>query len=369
MILTGGSKISNYINMDTSTGIVLDFIGGEPLLEVELIDAIMDYFVKRAFELEHPLATRYKICISSNGTLYFTKPVQDFINKWHRHLALGISIDGNKTLHDACRVFPDGSGSYDISIAAALDYMKRFGFLGSKMTVAPGNVAFVDEAVESMLDNGYTEIFLNCVYEQGWDIEHAKTLYQQLKMLADRLIRTEEDVYISMFDRQVGHRLPEDDNKNWCGGTGLMLTFNPDGVAYPCIRYTESSIDGDQPSFRIGDLDSGIAVADEDRARVDFLNSINRRSQSTDECWNCPINAGCAWCSAYNYQVTGTPNKRVTFICPMHKARVLANCYYWNKLARKQGSAERYSLDMPREWAEEIAGDETDMLFELAKED
>lgn len=369
MLLAGGPEISQYIDTNNLSGIVLDFIGGEPLLEVDLIDEIMDYFVKRAFELDHHLATRYKICISTNGTLYFTEPVQKFIKKWHRHLALGISIDGDKVLHDSCRVFPDGSGSYDLAIAAALDYMDKYGFLGSKMTVAPGNVRYVDEAVESMLDNGYTEIFLNCVFEKGWEIEHAKTLYQQLKLLADRLIETEEDVYISMFDRWIGHRLPETENQNWCGGTGLMLTFSPDGVAYPCIRYTESSINGEQPSFRIGDLDSGVAVLKEDRERVDFLNSIDRRSQSTDECWNCPIASGCAWCSAYNYQVNGTPNKRATFICPMHKARVLANCYYWNKLARKQGSKDRYSLDMPREWVEEIAGPETDMLFGLAEEE
>ena len=61
------------------------------------------------------------------------------------------------------------------------------------------------------------------------------------------------------------------------------------------------------------------------------LEQITRRSQSTDECYNCPIASGCSWCSAYNYEIYGTPNKRTTFICPMHKARVLANIYYWNK--------------------------------------
>ena len=45
--------------------------------------------------------------------------------------------------------------------------------------------------------------------------------------------------------------------------------------------------------------------------------------------------AGCGWCSGFNYEETGTPNKRITYICNMHKARVLANLYYWNKIYLK----------------------------------
>ena len=41
-------------------------------------------------------------------------------------------------------------------------------------------------------------------------------------------------------------------------------------------------------------------------------------------------------CAGWNYQENGTVNSRSTNICPMHKARVLANCYYWNM--KKQGS-------------------------------
>lgn len=54
------------------------------------------------------------------------------------------------------------------------------------------------------------------------------------------------------------------------------------------------------------------------------------------------------WCTAYNYQIFGTPNKRATFICPMHKARVLANEYYWHL------AGEEYSIEMPEQWRREI---------------
>lgn len=370
MLLASDEMSCKYITCDKITGIVFDFIGGEPMLEVNLIDKIMDYFLEQAFLKESHLAYRFMISISSNGTLYFTPDVQKFIKKWNRHLSYSISIDGNKRLHDACRVFPDGSGSYDIAIAAARDYMKKYGKIGSKMTISPDNVSYVSEAVKELASNGYDEIFLNCVYEKGWELQHAKILYQQLKELADTFAEQENPPYMSIFERYIGAPLSESNNQNWCGGTGCMLAFDPDGKAYPCLRYMESSLAGQQDAYVIGDLKTGIMNTKLYEKRVDDLKKITRRSQSTDECWNCPIASGCSWCSAYNYQETGTPDKRVTYICIMHKARVLATSYYWNKRFRKFNDEERFALTIPDEWALPIVGEkELEMLKRIAEVD
>lgn len=366
-ILSGDEKSEKYMAFSQIAGIVFDFVGGEPFLEIELIDGIMDYFVEKAFLIGHPLATKYKISMSTNGTLYFTEAVQKFINKWHDHLSLSVSVDGNKRLHDACRMFHDGSGSYDLALSAALDYRDRFGYIGSKMTIAPGNVDYVAEAVSEMLNNGYREIFLNCVYEDGWTLQHARTLYLQLKRLADTLLEMNGNVFLSIFQEHIGHKMNASDNENWCGGTGYMLAFDPDGNAYPCLRYTPTSMCGQREPYSIGNLDDGIGMTEADAQKVDLLNRITRKSQSTEECWNCPIASGCAWCSGYNYQVFGTPDKRATFICIMHRARVLANCYYWNKLYQKLGQNKCYELDIPEEWGREIAEEDYDMLQELAE--
>ena len=53
--------------------------------------------------------------------------------------------------------------------------------MGSKMTIAPQNVSYVYEAVKNLIELGYKEINLNCVFEEGWTSEHAKILYNQLK--------------------------------------------------------------------------------------------------------------------------------------------------------------------------------------------
>ena len=90
---------------NTAPAIILDFIGGEPLLEIELIDKTVEYFKRKAFQLRHPWAYYYMISISTNGVLFEDEPVQEFIRKNYGHLSIGISIDGDKALHDSCRVF------------------------------------------------------------------------------------------------------------------------------------------------------------------------------------------------------------------------------------------------------------------------
>lgn len=353
MLLAGDEKLSGYIDIKSSPAIVLEFIGGEPFLEVELIEQICDYFVNTAIEMCHPWATMYAISICSNGVLYFDNKVQHFLNKYKDRLSFSVTIDGNKKLHDACRVFHDGTPSYDMAVAAAKDWMSRGFYMGSKITIAPGNLSYLYDAIVHMVELGYDEINANCVYEEGWTIEHAREFYKQLKRVADYWLDNNlvETHYLALFNESFFRPKQEDDLTNWCGGTGSMLAMDPDGYLYPCIRYMESSLGTDRKPLRIGHVDIGIAQTKCDKKCVDCLNAVDRKTQSTEECFYCPIAEGCSWCSAYNYQKNGTPNSRCTYICEMHKARSLANAYLWNKYYRKQKIEKRFKIYCPDEWA------------------
>ena len=366
ILLEGNNE---YINKSNTDGLIVDFIGGEPLLQIELIDQIATYLYDQMIKKNHPWLLKTRMSICSNGLLYFDETVQRILTKWAKYLAFNISIDGNKRLHDSCRVKADGSGSYDIAIAGVKDWMAKGYKMGSKMTLAPENVAYTYEAVVSLIENGYDDINLNCVYEKGWEQEDATTLYYQLKKLADYVIDNKlyDTHYISMFKENIGKNLSPEENGNWCGGTGAMIAVDYKGDIYPCIRYMESSLGDNVKPLIIGNVYDGIMKKQCEKDCVACLNSITRRSQSTDECFDCPIGEGCAWCSAYNYEVFGTPNKRATYICEMHKATVLANVYYWNKVYREKGNEKRFENYCPDEWALKIIPqEELALLKELA---
>ena len=369
--LLNADKSNTYINPTISPAIILDFIGGEPLLHIDLIDKICDYFLDQAIKKHHPWATAYMFSICSNGVLYFDSRFQKFIKKNRSHLSFSISIDGNKKLHDACRVFPDGSGSYDIAIKGVKHYREFWhGRMGSKMTLSPENIKYTYEALQNLVELGYTQIFANCVFEKGWNYDHAKVFYCQLKQIADYLLESDKykDISISIFDENIGKPMFKNDLNNWCGGTGDMLAVDWKGDIYPCIRYMESSLGTKVPPLIIGNVDTGIMVTEQQQQCVKCLKCINRRTQSTDKCFYCPIGKGCAWCSALNYQYFGTPNKRATYICPMHQARVLANVYYWNKVYKRANFDKVFKNYVPDEWALKIVDEnELRLLKELEK--
>lgn len=371
LLISGEKGMKDYVGIENSPAIVLEFIGGEPFLEIDLISQICEYFETKCAEEMHPWATRHMFSICSNGTLYRDEKVQAFLYKYSNRLSFSITIDGNKELHDSCRVFPDGSPSYDLAYSAAQDWMKKGFYMGSKITIAPGNLPYLEAAIKNMIDSGYDEINANCVYEEGWNAEYAKDFYQRLKNISDYFDENnlKEKVFLSLFSETgIGDLIPPSENSNWCGGTGMMLACDPDGKFFPCIRYMESSLGTDKPPLTIGDVDNGIGQRQCEKDCLKCLDSITRRSQSTDECFNCPIGSGCSWCSGYNYQIFGTPNKRATYICIMHKARVLANTYFWNQYYIKNNIPKRLKVNCPKEWALEIISEEEyNFLIELSK--
>lgn len=369
MLLSADENSNEYINPTNTNGIIIEFIGGEPLMETKLISRITDYFVSEMIRLRHPWATRYRISICSNGVHYFDEDWQEYMRRHRKNLSFSISIDGCKELHDACRVFPDGSGSYDIAMAGVRHFVDVMGGdMGSKMTLAPANIGYTFRAVKGLIEAGYDDINLNCVYEEGWTAEHAKTLYEELKKTADYIIDNGlfEKLDLSIFEKTFFRAKNPDDLQNWCGGAGSMISVDWKGDIYPCIRYMESSLGNDQEPMIIGNVYDGIMTTEKQCSCVKCLWAVDRRTQSTDECFYCPIAEGCSWCTAYNYQVFGTPDRRATFICVMHKARALANAYYWNRGYRTAGENKRMKINIPKDWALEIISPgEWDMLKKM----
>ena len=375
LLVEDSYKDDTYVSIKTTPALVIEFIGGEPLLEIELIDQITDYIRWKLISENHPWANKIIFSMISNGVLYFEPKVQEYLTKNKGVVSFGISLDGCRDLHDMCRVFPDGTGSYSLAEAGCKHYMANYeSKMLTKMTIAPANVTWVFEAFKNLYHLGYETIHANCVYEKGWEIEHAKILYEQLKLVADFIVDNdlEEKLVFTMFSSEDCKPMVDEDNQNYCGSTGCMLACDPDGQICPCIRFMKSSLGDEIGDFTLGNITDGIGNTEEHKNNINILDNITRRSQSTDECWNCPIGRGCGWCTAYNFQKTGSPDKRCTYICWMHRARSLANVYYWNKAYQKheEDKDTRYKLYLEKEHALQIISEEEyNMLLELSKQE
>lgn len=363
--------VNGYYDSQFSNSVILDIIGGEPLLNIEVVDYITEYFKYKAFKMNHPWATNYMVSISTNGTLYFDEKVQEYIKRNRDNLSFGITIDGNKELHDKCRLFHNGEGSYDIVESAVLDYVKTSSSPQTKITLSPDNVSYLTEAIKNVGSLGIKGAYTNFVFEEGWSIDNAKTLYSEMIKLADYLLDNEKytDLYCSLFDETIGKPLVE--TRNWCGGNGSMLAISPDGTCFPCIRFMQYSLNKskEQP---IGNIYDGLE-SKECNPWLCALKDIDMVTQCQHEdnkkCLTCDVATGCSLCTGYNYDYYGDPNHKATFICDMHRARVLANTYFWNKLYRQLGINKSFKLNLDKKTALKIIDDEEfDLLINLSDE-
>ena len=326
--------------------VIWDFIGGEPFLEIDLIDKICDYLKTEMYRRNHHWFNSYRFSFSTNGINYHTEKVQRFIEKNHNHLSIGITIDGTQRKHDLNRIWKtpgmeegiqpkpeEEQGSYKDVVRNIPLWLEQFPGAGTKVTISSADIPYIKESVLHLYSLGIKEVNINCVFEAVWHEGDDRLFEQQLTELADAIIdgRLYEEYACSFFQEHIGKPMDhEHDNQNWCGA-GMMLAVDAAGMFYPCTRFAQYSLRS-KPAWIIGNVHDGI---DKNKLRP-FL-TLDRCTQSIEECINCEVASGCAWCQGENYDAadTHTVYQRATAICKMHKARVRANNYYWNKLFRK----------------------------------
>lgn len=332
---------------DFSEGsVVWDFIGGEPFIEINLIDQICDYLKTEMFRLNHHWFNSYRFSFATNGINYHTEKVQQFIKKNRQHLSIGITIDGTKRKHDLNRIWKTNDmekgimpkpeeerGSYDDVVKNIPLWLSQFPDDSTKVTISSADIPYIKESVLHLYSLGIKEVNINVVFENVWQEGDDSKFEEQLLSLADDIIDGGyyENYACSFFSENIGKPMDAKiDNNNWCGA-GMMLSIDAAGNFYPCTRFAAYSLRSKNPII-IGNVHDGI---DKNKLRP-FL-TLDRTTQSPKECIECEVASGCAWCQGENYDAadTNTIYQRATAICKMHKARVRANNYYWNKLYRK----------------------------------
>lgn len=308
--------------------VIFDFIGGEPLLEIDLISKVSDYLVESMKKTNHPWLNNYSFRFTTNGLNYSSDKVQQYIKKYHDRLSVQISIDGSKRKHDLNRVFVNGEGSYGKLIPNVQLWIEQFGEKASSFTViSHDDLPYISESIIHLIDLGIRNLAVSLVVEDVWKPHDDIVLEKELMTVADYIIdkRLWDMVDMSMLRKEIGKEEKEE-HIFPCGNP--MYVFDASGNIYTCVRFVDFSLRSKEPRI-IGTLQKGI-----DYNKLRPLLAYNRKSSYPQKCIDCEIGVGCRWCPAENYDAseTGTIFKRTTTVCQLHKATIRVKNYYWNKI-------------------------------------
>lgn len=327
---------SDHEEMFEQDSVVFDFIGGEPFLEIDLIDRICDYLEVQMHRVNHHWADSYMFSMTTNGINYDSSKVQEFVRKHADHLSITITLDGTPQKHNLNRIWKSADsckekerGSYDDVARNIPLWLSQFPDAATKVTISSADIPYICESVLHLFGLGIHNVNINCVFENVWNPDDDILFEQQLRLLADAMVdqKLYENNYCSFFDRSIGHPLDRRTDHNWCGA-GRMLSIDAEGNLYPCTRFAKYSL-REKPPRIIGNVYHGV-----DQNMLRPFKCLTRSIQSTKECFECQVASGCAWCQGENYDAadSATIFQRSTAICKMHKARVRANEYFWSRI-------------------------------------
>ena len=322
-------KAIDYVlaNSIDTKDISFGFYGGEPLLEMELIEECIKYVRENCIDKD------ISFTITTNGTLLTCANYEWLTNNG---VDILISLDGPKEIHDSARKYADGKGSFDDIIKNVFDIQSKFPDAKDKLRfMAVANPEIQDSCIPQLytMDEIFPEYnvnlnFINDLYAEapiGYSEEFNATIRQEraklfLYMLGkldrsrvSRLVIEAEDDIVSKYKllkRIKG--LPQICHPGGPCLAGVHRLFvNVDGVFYPCERVSETS-----NMMKIGNVDSGICV--------EKANTINNVGKTTaEECIKCWAILHCSMCAAFSDDLSEFSTKKRLAQCASSKFQVV----------------------------------------------
>ncbi len=314
-------------------GLILDFIGGDSLMDPKLLEDIMDYFKMRTRLLRHRWRDNWRISISTNGTLFGREDVRSFLEKYKETVSLSISVDGCPAIHDKNRPFPDGSGSMKV-IEEHLPWLKDYvgcSRLSTKSTLNKDSIPYLFESLKYMVNLGFIYINQNFIFEDmGLSEEDYKLLDEQMALCVDYMLTLDDSIYWGMIDKRFldatnyETNCAAHPNTGWCG-SGAMPALSVEGKIYPCFRFLPHT-QGSGVDMSVGDIWEGITR----KENFACIRSKTREVISPEKCKSCDIESACSWCIAGSYSERGE-GFRQTYICDITKMQAKWAKIYWSR--------------------------------------
>lgn len=312
-------------NSGTRKNLEVDFFGGEPLMNWDVVKKLVAY--ARSVEKEHN--KNFRFTLTTNGMLVDDEVI-DFANKEMSNVVL--SLDGRKEVNDHFRVDYKGKGSYDTIVPKFQRFVEKRGGKDYYMrgTFTHNNVDFTNDILH-MADLGFTELSMEPVVCPPGD-PYALTdddlpkLKEQYEILAKEMIKRKQagngfTFYHYMIDLDNGPCIYK--RITGCGSGTEYMAVTPWGDLYPCHQFV-----GDH-KYLLGNVWTGVTrkeVQDEFRS----CNAYARK-----ECRDCWAKLYCSGgCAANSYHATGSINGVYEYGCELFKKRI--ECAIMIKVAESE---------------------------------
>jgi hypothetical protein len=156
-------------------------------------------------------------------------------------------------------------------------------------------------------------------------------------------------MHVRWFDAAMIGKSRSD--KKCCGAGSHMDCCDYKGIVYPCLRF--KTLEKQKP-YELGNTNiwKDEKIVEMFKGCGNASNAEIQKEISGVDCASCPVSALCSDCQAFAYDCYGRLDVRTTFICPMHKAAVCANIYFFGKLIGS--SVDRnYLLYLLAEWTKD----------------
>ena len=300
-------------NSGSRTNLEVDFFGGEPLMNFDVVKDLVKY----ARSIEKEKNKNFRFTLTTNGVL-----IDDDVIEWaNREMSnVVLSLDGRKEIHDRFRVDYAGNGSYDKIVPKFKKLVDARGGKNYYMrgTFTHANPDFTKD-VFHMADLGFTELSMEPVVGKPDDPmtltdEDIEIVKKQYEILAIDMLRRKREgkpitFYHYMLDLNEGPCIYK--RISGCGSGTEYMAVTPWGDLYPCHQFVG------EEDYKLGNVFDGVT---NDALRESFR-SCNVYARP--ECKDCFAKLYCSGgCAANAYHATGSIKGIYEKGCELFKKRI-----------------------------------------------
>ena len=300
-------------NSGTRRNLEVDFFGGEPLMNFQVVKDLVAY----ARSIEKEKGKNFRFTLTTNGMLV-DDDVIEFANRECHNVVL--SLDGRKEIHDEFRVDYNGKGSWETIVPKFQKFVEAREGKGYYMrgTFTHRNPDFLKD-IQQMLDLGFSELSMEPVVCAEGDPsalteEDLPIVMEQYEQLAQLMLQRDQEgkpftFYHYMIDLTGGPCIYK--RISGCGSGTEYMAVTPWGDLYPCHQFVG------EEKFRLGDIWEGVT---NHAIQCEFANCNVYAHPECRDCWARLYCSG--GCAANAYHSTGSVTGVYEYGCKLFRKRM-----------------------------------------------